>query len=93
MVNNIVFELYTKFGFPKNSLAPTFDNDDEKIISKPTSASEFMSDSLLKRRNSFPDTPFDVFFVNTQYVSDGSEIGGVRLGCKCLQSNTTYKIQ
>ena len=70
MVNNIVFELYTKFGFLEISLASKFDNDHQKIISKSTSASKFMSDSLLKNRNLLPDRPFDVFVVNTQYASD-----------------------
>ena len=56
-VKDIVFELCTKFGFQENSLAPKFDDDHEKLISKSTSASKITSDSLLKIQNSFPDMP------------------------------------
>ena len=68
MESNLVFKLCTKFGILKNSLASKFRNDDETIISKSTAASKFISDSLLKKQNSFPDSPFDVFFVNPQYA-------------------------
>ncbi len=47
MVNDI-FELYTNFEFQKISLASKFDNDHEKIISKSTSASKIVSDSVFK---------------------------------------------
>ena len=73
-VKDTVFELYTKFGFLKISLASKFDNDHQKKISKSTSASKFMSDLLSKNQNSFPDTAFVVFFVNPQYDSQRNPI-------------------
>ena len=57
MVNNIVFELFMKIEIPKIALASKFNQDHEKLISKSTSASKLMSDSLLKNQNSFPDMP------------------------------------